>query len=339
MPAEWEPHAAVWLAWPSAADLWEDQLRPAQNSFTAFCHAIADPNEATGCPRGETLQVLVPNAEREAEAARALNGLGATLHRQPFGDIWLRDTAPLFVETDRRMVPQVFRVNGWGGKYVLPHDDQVAEAIAGLAGMLPERHDWVLEGGAIETDGAGTCLTTRQCLLNRNRNPQLTQVDIEGRLRAAFGFETILWLDEGLVGDHTDGHVDNLARFVGPGRVACMTPSGSDDPNANLYSTIRDTLAGMKSTDGRPLEIVDVPSPGRVTDRNGDPVPASSMNFYIANTTVTVPVYDTPYDAAIIEAVQALFPDRRVIGADSRSILTGGGSFHCISQQQPAPCI
>jgi agmatine deiminase len=190
------------------------------------------------------------------------------------------------------------------------------------------RADWVLEGGAIDGDGSGTVVTTEQCLLNPNRN-SLTRDEIEERLNRDLGFERVVWLGSGLLNDHTDGHVDNLARFVAPGRVAIPTPA-EDDPNEGVY---RDVARRLRSTK---LDVVTLPSPGRVLDEDGDVIPASYMNFYIGNAAVVVPQYGASNDRAAVEVVQALFPDRTAVGLRADHILTGGGSFHCISQQIPA---
>ncbi|MFW6354459.1 MAG: agmatine deiminase family protein [Verrucomicrobiota bacterium] len=335
-PAEWEPHAAVWLAWPSHQAPWEDTaLADVQAEFAALCRAIADPDPASGQVRGEPLQILVPDETHEADAARALDGLGARFHHVPFGDIWLRDTAPLFLHHVTERVASVFRFNGWGDKFVYPEDDKVADRVAHLSRDQTLRHDWVLEGGSLESDGEGTLLTTRECLLNPNRNPHLSREEIEERLELALGIRRILWLDRGLIGDHTDGHIDNLARFVAPGRVLCMAPSGEDDPNREVLEETIEALGNMSDGAGRRLEVVTLPSPGRVLDRKGEIMAASHVNFYLANTTVVVPLYPGSDDKTVCRVLGECFPGRRVIGVPAWNILHGGGSLHCITQQVP----
>ncbi len=335
-PAEWEPHEAVWLAWPSHDELWAEHLPAAQAEFVAMCEAIADLDENDN-PRGETLLVLVPSGIREVEARAQLNGLGAVFHRVPFGDIWMRDIAPIFVRSeDGDVAPVCFAFNGWGGKYVLDGDDLVAGRVGELAGGEMFALGMVLEGGAVEPDGEGTLLTTKQCLLNPNRNPGTSRQRIESNLREALGAMAVLWLEEGLENDHTDGHIDTIARFVEPGRVVCMSPSGDDDPNRDVLEAIARDLAAMKDHAGRRLQVERVPSPGRVVDDEGIVRPASYVNFYVANTTVVVPTYGAPWDDEALEAIGALFPGRRVVGASAKAILSGGGAFHCITQQQPA---
>ncbi len=316
-PPEWAPHAAVWIGFPSHADLWLEDLAPAQEEVAAFARAV----HADG--RGE--QVILVCADDEAAAtARALAPF-ATVEVQAFGDIWLRDTAPILTgDGDARD----FGFNGWGGKYDLPGDDTIGARLAGARGLAVRTCDWVLEGGAIDGDGAGTIVTTEQCLLNPNRNPTLDRAAIEARLASDLGATRIVWLGDGLLGDHTDGHVDNLARFVAPCTVALPEPA-DDDPNAAVYADAARIL-----TDAG-LTVTPIPSPGRVV-RDDEVIPASYMNFYIGNAAVVVPLYGAPNDDAAVAAVQALFPDRTVTGFRADHILTGGGSFHCISQQIPA---
>ncbi len=316
-PPEWSPHAAVWIGFPSHPELWADDLEPAREEVVAFARAV----HADG--RGE--QVLLVAADDEAAAAAWALAPFASVVVEPFGDIWLRDTGPI---VDGNGAARDFAFNGWGGKYDLPGDETIGARLARRQGLAVNTHDWVLEGGAIDGDGTGTVVTTQQCLLNPNRNPGLPRAAIEERLAADLGFTRVVWLDEGLLNDHTDGHVDNLARFVAPGVVA-IPEAAENDPNWLIYQHARrDALAGG-------LEVVGIPSPGRVL-RDEEIVPASYMNFYIGNVAVVVPLYGAPNDAAAVEAIGALFPGREAIGLRADAILTGGGSFHCISQQVPA---
>ncbi len=336
-PAEWDRHEAVWLAWPSHEDLWGDALAKVRSAFTAFASAIADMNPATGGPRGERLDVLVPDRENEAAAKAALAGLGARFHRIPFGDIWLRDTGPVFLTGPGGMrATASFGFNGWGGKYVLPGDNGVSSRIAEAASLPAFRFPWVLEGGSVEVDGEGACLTTRQCLLNPNRNPGMSREATEAGLGDALGVTTVLWLGDGLRSDHTDGHVDTLARFVAPGVVVCMSPAGRGDPNRDALRQVARDLASFRDAEGRVLRIAEIPSPGLVLDARGEVMPASYVNFYIANTTVVVPAYGVPNDEAATAGVAKLFPTRRTVSVPARDLLEGGGAFHCITQQVPA---
>ena len=335
-PAEWSPHAATWVAWPTARDLWLESLVGAQAAFAQMCIALADVDPTTGSPRGENLQVLVPDDEGEALARAALGPKVGRFHHVPVGDIWLRDTAPIFLRDEAGAVATArFGFNGWGNKYVLPHDDEVAARIADLAGHPKRVHPLVLEGGSVEVDGEGTVLTTRQCLLHPNRNPTLDPGSIERAVLSALGADKLLWLGDGLLHDHTDGHVDTLARFVRPGVVVCMEPAGNLDPNARVLREIARDLATMTDARGRRLEVATIPSPGRVESPQGEAMPASYVNFYIGNTTVVVPTYGSPSDEAAVRGIAALFPGRRTVGIDARAILTGGGAFHCITQQEP----
>ncbi len=239
----------------------------------------------------------------------------------------MRDTGAIILGGDSDRRAQGFGFNGWGGKYDLAGDDSIGERLSGLAGLPYAKADWILEGGAIDGDGSGTLLTTEQCLLNPNRNPGLGKSDIEERLKRDLGATRVVWLGDGLINDHTDGHIDNLARFVAPGRVV-IPEAVADDPNAAAYADAAEVLLDAE------LEVVAIPSPGLI-ERAGEVVPASYMNFYIGNAAVVVPQYGASNDAAAVEAIQALFPGRQAVGLRADHILTGGGSFHCISQQVP----
>ena len=318
-PPEWALHEAVWIGFPSDAELWEDGLVPAQFEVVAFAKAI----HADGA--GEAVWLVAVDDEAAAKA-RALAPF-ASVVVEPFGDIWLRDTGAIVTGSGADRRAQGFRFNGWGDKYDLQGDDSIGERLAAAAGIEYAKADWVLEGGAIDGDGTGVFLTTEQCLLNPNRNPGFDKDEVEARLRRDLGATKVVWLGDGLINDHTDGHVDNLARFVAPGRVA-IPEAVEGDPNAAAYADAAEALLDAD------LEVVAIPSPGAV-EEDGEIIPASYMNFYIGNAVVVVPQYGNPNDAAAIEAIQDLFPERKVIGLRADHVLTGGGSFHCISQQVP----
>ena len=328
IPAEWSPHRAMWVGWPSHAELWEENLEPARAEVEALVRALAGPG-------GEQVRLMVGNAEALEEARARFAGVeGVEVMAGRFGDIWLRDTGPIFGSGSARAA--AFRFNGWGGKYDLPHDDEVADQIGQAAGVALDRHDVVLEGGALDHDGAGTVLTTRQCLLNPNRNGDWTEAKAEAALAEALDARKVLWLGDGLLNDHTDGHVDNLARFVAPGVVACPIAWGENDPNAEVYDAVARDLLAMTDAEGRAIRVLRVPSPGRIEDE-GEVIPASHMNFLIANGAVIVPTYGDERAADLArQALQTVFPDREIIPLPSLAVLSGGGSFHCISQQEPA---
>ena len=319
-PPEWAPHEAVWIGFPSDPKLWEDDLVPAQFEVVEFARTI----HADGA--GEAVW-LVASDEAAAATARRLAPFAKVIVER-IGDIWLRDTGAIVVGTGSERRAQGFRFNGWGDKYDLQGDDSIGERLANAAGLPFTKADWVLEGGAIDGDGTGVFVTTEQCLLNPNRNPGFGMEEVEARLKRDLGATRVVWLGDGLINDHTDGHVDNLARFVGPGRVA-IPEAVEDDPNAAAYADAAEALLDAE------LEVVAIPSPGRI-EEDGEIVPASYMNFYIGNVVVVVPQYGAPNDAAALEALQAIFEDRRVVGLRADHVLTGGGSFHCISQQVPA---
>ncbi len=321
MPPEWAPQDWLWIGFPHDADEWPEVLPRAQEQIAAFANAVAE--------SGQEVRLLVRDAANEARASQLVTP-DVKLERRIYGDVWLRDTGPLVLkDDDGARAARRFGFNGWGGKYLMDGDQTVGAELAGDAGLSLELADWILEGGAIDGDGTGLVITTEQCLLNPNRNPELSREDIEHRLKRDLGFERVLWLGDGLVNDHTDGHVDNLARFVAPGKVALPEPTGSDDPNAEIYAD------AARRIEAAGVELARIPSPGLVT--SGDHVePASYANFAITTNLVVVPTFGSPHDEAGIEAVSALFPDRATIGLPGDAVLAGGGGFHCASQQMPA---
>ena len=322
-PPEWAAHSAVWIGFPSAADLWLDDLEGAQAEVAAFARAV----HAGG--KGERVDLICANTDA-AHAARVLAGDCANVIEAPFFDIWLRDTGPIMVCEGDGLIALDYLGNGWGGKYPSPLDDDLARVLCSAAGLPREPRDWVLEGGAIDVDGAGLLVTTEQCLLNPNRNSGLSRAEIEARLCADLGVERVIWLRQGLVNDHTDGHVDNLARFVAPGIIAIPVATWPNDPNTEIYEDARQIAKAVG------LEVVDIVSPGRV-EVDGAIVPASYMNFYIGNAAVVVPMYGVSdnRDSEALGIISSLFPGRQTVGLPANHILTGGGSFHCISQQVP----
>jgi agmatine deiminase len=326
---EWAPQKAIWTAWPANAGQWNGDLETPRRDVAALVRALCEANR---------VRLLVNGAEAEASARAALGDL-AELVPARYGDIWLRDTGPIFARASDGAVALTFKTNSWGGKFDLPDDANVGVDIARLARVPVLSFGFVLEGGAVDRDGEGTILATRQTLLNPNRNGW-SKAEAEAALEQGLGAKTVIWIDEGLKNDHTDGHIDNIARFVGPQRVVCQSPSGPDDPNAETLDEIARTLEQATDAYGRKLEVIRVPGPGLYRNALGEVAPASHLNFVIANGVVVMPVYGTPTQDAALEALQAIFPDRSVIGVPSRGLLgagdAGGGSFHCITQQEPA---
>jgi agmatine deiminase len=320
MPAEWAAQEWIWIGFPHDASLWLEDLVPAQEQIAAFANAVAE--------TGQQVRLVVHDAANEMRA-RELVTPDVVCERHAYGDIWVRDSGPLVVfDANGQRLARRFGFNGWGGKYEMEGDQEIGGTMAEAGGLPSDMMDWILEGGAIDTDGTGLVVTTEQCLLNPNRNPQLSKADIEARLRDHLGFDRVLWLGDGLLGDHTDGHVDNLARFVAPGVLALPVPSGPDDPNAGVYADARARALAFG------LEVRDVPSPGRM-DEAGIVEPASYMNFAICNGVVVVPTYGSYRDDEAVAAIGALFPGRAAVGVRAEAVLTGGGSFHCSSQHAP----
>lgn len=321
MPPEWAPQDWLWIGFPHDANEWPEVLGQAQEQIAGFANAVAE--------SGQAVRLLVRDAANEARARSLVTGR-VTLERREFGDVWLRDTGPLVLSDGMGgRAARRFGFNGWGGKYLMEGDQTVGAELARDAGLDLVVDDWILEGGAIDGDGTGLVATTEQCLLNPNRNPELSRDDVEARLQGDLGFARVLWLGDGLINDHTDGHVDNLARFVAPNRLALPRATGDADPNAAIYADAKARAEAFG------VEIAEIPSPGRVM-RGEFVEPASYANFAITTHLVVVPTFGTPHDAAGVAAIAALFPDRATIGLPADAVLAGGGGFHCASQQMPS---
>lgn len=316
---EWAPQSSVWVGWPTLEDEWGAAFEPARIEIAAFVQHLS-----------KYIQVhIAAGSDEAARSAEKLCQSHANIHKLPLGDIWLRDTGPLPILTHGKPAALDFGFDGWGGKYVMPGDTETAAAISGKLGLPVHRPGFVLEGGAIDLDGEGRLLTTRQCLLDGIRNPEWDEGAAEKALRAALGVTDIIWLDRGLLNDHTDGHIDNLARFIAPGHVLCQSPSGEDDPNGALFSEVEATLRSAG------LRVDTLPSPGRI-EISGDIVPASHMNFLITNGTVFLPIFEDEVARVATTRLEALFPKRKIIPLPAKNILAGGGTFHCMTRDIPA---
>lgn len=335
MPAEWAPHSATWLSWPHNLETWPTYLEKVRDVWVRMVAALSP---------HEQVYLLVNDGAARTEVAARLNGAKAamanvTLLEIPTVDVWMRDYGPTFVTrhaADRPLACNDWIFNGWGGKYqAYEEDERVARAIAQLLEVPVFDHKLILEGGSIEVNGAGTCLTTEQCLLNRNRNPHLSRAEIEEYLRGSLGVRQILWLGEGIVGDDTDGHIDDIARFVNPTTVACIIEANPGDENYRFLQENHERLQGARDQDGNKLTIVCLPCPAPVLF-DGARLPASYANFYIANEIVLVPVFDDDNDQKALGLLQELFPQRKIVGLRCNEVVAGLGAIHCVTQQQPS---
>lgn len=349
MPAEWAAQRQCWMGWPERPDNWRLDARPAQQAFAAVANAIAAHEPVTVCA-----------SHQQYPVARARLGDGVRVVEMTTNDAWLRDTGPTFVRAaDGRVRAVDWIFNAWGGPagglYAdWAADDQVAGKIAALERLEVYRAPFVLEGGAVHVDGEGTCLTTEQCLLNPNRNPQLSRADIEAGLADYLGVTRIIWLGEGVYLDETDGHVDNLCCFLRPGVVALTWCDDPADPQHAISVDAHARLAAATDARGRALEIVRIPGPRQPLVRRpednagivkvagsqerpvGMRLAASYVNFLLVNGGIILPAFDDPADAVARDLLAAQFPTRRIRQVPSREILLGGGNIHCITQQQPA---
>lgn len=330
IPAEWEAQKCVWTCWPSAHDLWEENINGARAEIGTMIKSIIAPSNKIKTP----VKLLVATEEAMQNARDSLPE-EVEIFLIPFGDIWLRDTGPIFAKKNKQEIALCFGFNGWGGKYELEFDDSVNINLANAAKTIAINNNFILEGGSIDGNGKGVFLTTKQCLLNKNRNPNLSQTDIEKIMVENLGAKQILWLEDGLLNDHTDGHIDNIARFIGENKIICQSHFGDDDPNALILDKIYNDLCEMRNLEGEPFEIIRAPSPGLVLNDEDEIVPASHMNFIITNGAVIMPHYGTKSADLALKTLAEHFPNHEIVGINASYTLTGGGSFHCITQQQP----
>jgi agmatine deiminase len=337
MPAEWAPHRGTWLSWPHREASWPGRFGPVPGVFVEMVRHLVPKEEA---------HINVADAEMEARVRALLAAAGVPpqkvfFHHNPTNDAWCRDHGPVFVQrrTASGRAEQAiidWGYNAWGGKYPPFDQDDVIPSRVGKAFGIPVHHPGiVMEGGSLDVNGCGTLLTTESCLLNPNRNPGLDRAQIEQHLKDYLGVRHILWLGDGIEGDDTDGHVDDLTRFTDPATVVTVV---EEDPRDSNYQPLRENLARLKTMrdqDGAPLRVIPLPMPPAM-HQDGQRLPASYANFYIANGIVLLPAYHGPTDEVARSALQRCFPDRRVLLLDSRDLVWGLGSFHCVTQQWPA---
>ncbi len=333
MPPEWASHQATWLSWPHKEASWPGKLKRVLPVYARAVAALA---------RSEPVHINVSDAAMEAAARELLAAADAagdiSFHRFPTNDAWCRDHGAIFVLRDEepRLAAVDWGYNAWGGKYPpFDLDDEIPRQMAAYLDVPCFQGGMILEGGSIEVDGAGLLLTSEQCLLNPNRNPELSREQIEGRLRDYLGVEKILWVGEGIVGDDTDGHIDDIARFVAPATVLAAV---EDDPRDENYQLLQENLRRLQlMTDlaGRPLSVLTIPMPPPV-EYEGQRLPASHANYYIGNRVVLLPTFGGPSDERAAAVLRRCFPDREVVGIDCTDVVWGLGAWHCLTQQVPA---
>lgn len=324
IPGEWEKHEACWLAFPYLAEEWPEGLAEAQRAIAALCQSIAGPGR-------EAVRLMVKDERVEARARELIgDSVDVEYVRADYGDCWVRDTAPLFgFDSDGALGGLQFTFNCWGSKYDIPFDSEVGDWLRRHVGARAAQTPLVLEGGALEYDGEGTFLTTASCVLNANRNPDLTREAFEEALEALVVVDRLIWFEEGLAHDHTDGHVDMIARFAAPGKVLCMGPDRAS-PNAQVLESVVERLRQEGLTPSM------LPAAPAIRSPSGAPLPATYCNFYVANAAVIVPTYGVAEDALAMKVIAEAFDGREVIGLPARDLLCGGGAFHCATQPQPA---
>lgn len=336
MPAEWEPQEAVWLSWPHRRATWPGNFEPVPAVFAEIARQISET---------ELVRINVGSDEMEANVRQLLTDSQVNMdrvrfHRNPTNDCWVRDHGPIYIVRDRGDIRERALVNwgynAWGGKYPpYDRDNSIPSQIAAEFGELAFDGGMILEGGSIDVNGRGLLLTSESCLLNPNRNPHLSREEIEQRLREMLGVHKVLWVGDGIVGDDTDGHIDDITRFVNERTIVTAIEQDPQDVNYRPLKENLERLKTMTDLEGRPFEIVTLPMPEAVWDEEFR-LPASYANFLIINGKVLVPIYRCPNDDVALATLQKLFPDRKVVGIDCTALVLGLGAIHCVTQQQPA---
>lgn len=332
MPAEWEPHAATWLAWPKDPVTWPDRVEQARQVFVQMIEALTP---------HERVHLLVDDeaAEREVKVRLQASRIvlkNLSVHRIPTVDSWIRDYGPNFLKGPRGLAYNRWIFNAWGGKYEsLMADDGIPERLATIIDRPMFTPGLVLEGGSIEVNGQGCVLTTEQCLLNKNRNPGLSREQIETALREYLGVEQVLWLGEGVEGDDTDGHIDDITRFVAADTILTAVEEDPADRNHLPLKENLQRLQSLRDSRGRAFRVLTLPMPGPVCSDEGR-LPASYANFYIANGVVLVPIFGHANDAKALKVLSEVFLDREIVGIRCEDLVWGMGAIHCVTQQQPS---
>jgi len=331
LPAEWEPQQALQLTWPRRDGAWGARFAEIEREFDALADAVAE---------WQPLLIACADGESVARLRRRLGSVAAVYHL-PSNDVWVRDHGPIGVHAGGEGLLLDFRFDGWGGKYPADDDDRLCARLQAM-GAYGERQmrqlDWVLEGGSLDTDGAGTLLTTRECLLTHSRNPGRDQAWFEARFAELLGIDRVHWLEQGwLAGDDTDAHVDMLARFVDPGTLVHTACDERADPHYPALRAMAEQLAGLRDAHGRGYACVPLPWPPALHDANGERLPLSYANVSFINGALLVPVYGVGSDAAALSIYRDLLPDRRVIAVPARALIEQRGSLHCATQHLPAP--
>ncbi len=336
MPPEWAAHECVWTGYPANNQMWLGYLEPVRQDFAAFLRVLS---------QFERVELICRDEEALQDAQQRLEGTNIIFHVQPHNDVWFRDCAPIFVTKGGEVAAIDWKFNGWGNKFQADLDDQIPEYICSSLKINSFKTNVVMEGGALEVNGAGVLLTTRQCLLEQHRNPHMNEAQLEQVLKDQLGVEKILWLEDGLENDHTDGHIDTITRFVSSSTIVTCICQDPTDPNCAVLEKNLALLKTFTDLQGQAFNIVTLPLPKNkmflsgqyavAEGVDGARLPPTYANFYIGNGCVIVPTYNDPNDQIALEILRPLFPNRQVIGCSSHGLIHGGGSFHCVTQQQP----